>query len=113
MMSDNTAQKELLIHLIQQAVGGCAVVIGGRETLIVHAAGPTRCKDHALCPDNDELKRLHIEENRACGIALVVLNNLDGGGELQDRDLSVQDFVAQGSHDFGTGIVLAGVHPLP
>ena len=45
-------------------------------------------------------------------MAVFVLDELDGGGEVDDGDAAVEDLVAQRAHDLGAGIVLGRVHAL-
>ncbi len=96
-----------------QSVRRRSVMVGGRESLVMHAARAAGRQNHAFRADDEELQCLHVEQNRAGCISLVILQNLDRGRELKNRDAAVQHFVPQGPHDLGAGVVLAGVHSLP
>ena len=95
-----------------KAIGRCAVMVGGREVLVVQTSRTAGGDDDGLCTCDHVVAGLHVEENSARYLALFVLDELNSRGKLNDRDAAVDNFVAQGTHDLCTGVVLAGVHSL-
>ena len=65
-----------------------------------------------LCLRDHQLLRLHVEQDRAGAVAVFILNQLDGGREVDDLDAAVEHFIAQRAHDLRAGIVLGRVHAL-
>ena len=61
-----------------QSICSCAVVIGGRETLVMQASCAAGCNNNNLCSCDQVLIGLHILENRAGNLALVILDQLNG-----------------------------------
>ena len=96
-----------------QTVGRRAVVVGGREALIMQASRTAGRKDDGLCPRDEQLLRLHVQEHRTRAVSVFVLDKLNGGGEVHDLNiLVIQHLVAQRPHDLRAGVVLGGVHTL-
>ena len=96
------------------AVAGGPIVVGGGKFLVVEPPAATGGDDGRLGPDDAVLACLQVEEHGARCLSLVVHDQFDGRGKLDDGDvLRVgADLVAQGAHDLGPGIVAGGVHPL-
>ena len=95
-----------------QAVSSGAVVVGGGEILIVQPTCTAGGDDHGLGPGHQVVTGLHIQQDSAGHLALVVLDQLHSGGELHHGDLPVDDLIPDGTHDLCAGVVLAGVHTL-
>ena len=96
-----------------ESVGGRAVVVRGRKALIVESARAAGRKDDRLCPRDQKLLCLHVQKHRACAASLLVLDKLDGRGEIHDLNIRViQHLVAERAHDLRTGVVLCRVHTL-
>ena len=95
-----------------KAVGRRAVVVGGGEALIVQPPRAAGGEDDGLRLRDQQLLRLHVQKNRTGAMAVFVLDELDGGGEVDDGDAAVEDLVAQRAHDLRAGIVLGRVHAL-
>ena len=70
------------------------------------------CDDNGLCLCYEVVLGLKVLENCACNLTLFVLDELDRCGELNYGDLSVEDLVADGSHDLRARVVLTSVHSL-
>ena len=88
-------------------------MVGGGEALIVESSGTAGGDDYALGSGDVDLAGFHVHENGAGALALVILDELDRGGEVEHGDASAEDLVSEGPHDLGTGVVLGRVHPLP
>ena len=95
-----------------KTISCCAVVVRCREALIMHTARTACSKDDRLRADNDQLHCLHVEEDSACRVAILVLDDFNRGGELDDRDLTVQNLIAECTHDLHAGVIAACVHSL-
>ena len=95
-----------------QTVSGSAVVVGGGEALVVHSASAAGSDDDGLCTGDQDFIGFHVHQDSACCMALVVLNQLDSSGKVDDRDTAVEDLITEGSHDFSAGVVLSSVHSL-
>ena len=95
-----------------QAVGGGAVVVGGGEALVVKPSRAAGGDDHHLGPGHQVLAGLHVLEHSARNLALVVQDQLDGGGKVHHCDAAVDHLVPQHAHDLSAGVVRAGVHTL-
>ena len=95
-----------------QTVGGRAVVVGGREALIVHSSCSAGCDDNGLGAGNHQLVRFHIHKHSSGGASVFVEYQLDGSGEIDHGDRAVLYLIAQHAHDLSTGIVLGSVHSL-
>gem|GEM_PF-2814501 len=95
-----------------EAVGGGAVVVGGGEALIVQASRAAGGDDDGLGAGDEVATRFHVEQHRAGSVAVLIEDQLDGGGEVHHRDLAVPDLVAQGAHDLRAGVVRRRVHAL-
>ena len=95
-----------------KAVGGRAVVVRGGEALIVEPPCAAGGKNDGLCLRDQQLLRLHVQQDRARAAAVFVLDKLHGGGKVDDGNAAVEDFVAQRAHDLRAGIVLGCVHTL-
>ena len=87
-------------------------MVGGREVLVVQTSRTAGGDDDGLCTCDHVVAGLHVEENSARYLTLFVLDELNSRGKLNDRDAAVNNFVAQGTHDLCTGVVLASVHSL-
>ena len=96
-----------------QAVGGGAVVIAGGKALIVEPSGSACGQDHGLGPCDEQFPGLHILQHCTGAAALLVQQQLNGGGVIHHGNFPVQDLVPDGPHDLRTGVVLGSVHPLP
>ena len=95
-----------------EAVRRRAVMVAGREALIVHTSRAAGCQNHALGARDAHFAGFHIQKHRACHMPLIILDQFDGGGEIHHRNAAVQHFIAQGTHDFRAGIVRRRVHAL-
>ena len=95
-----------------QTVSGCSVVVRSGESLIVHASGTTGCNNNNLCLCNADFTGFHIHKDCTRSFALVIFNQFDCTGKINygNAVCTVKGFVAQGTHDFCTGVVLACMH---
>ncbi len=95
-----------------QTVSGSTVVVGGGETLVVETACATSCHDDSFGFCHQNLASFHVQQNSASTLAVGILNQFDSCSEVHHRDLTVQDFVTESTHDFCAGVVLSCVHSL-
>ena len=95
-----------------ESVGGRAVVVRGGEALIVEPARAAGRQNDDLRLRDHQLLRLHVQKNCAGAVAVLILEQLDGGREVDDLDAAVEHFIAQRAHDLRAGIVLGRVHAL-
>ena len=93
-----------------KTVGRCTVVIGSRESLIVHSARTARCNNHGFCTRNKLFACLHVKEYRTCRISVFIKNKLDCGGEIHNWDAEVKNLIPQRAHYLRTGIILCRMH---
>ena len=89
-----------------------AVVIGGREALIVHTSRAARCNNNRLCTSNHKFFCFHIHKNRARRFAVFIKYKFYCGSEVNNGNASVENLIAKRSHNLRAGIVLRGVHTL-
>ena len=66
-----------------------AVMVGGREALIMHSARAASCNNHGFGACNQKLLCFHIHKHRACGIAVFIKNKLDSRGEVHNGNTAV------------------------
>ena len=95
-----------------QAVRRCAVMVGGREALVMHSSR-TACRyDNGFRTGDHKLMRFHIHKHGACRFAVFIKYQLDGGGEIHNGNTAVKNLIAQRAHYFRAGIILCGMHSL-
>ena len=95
-----------------EAVGGRTVVVGGGEALIVEPSCAAGGENDGLRLRDQQLLRLHVQQDRARAMAVFILDELDSRGKVDDGNAPVQNLVAQRAHDLRAGIVLGCVHTL-
>ena len=95
-----------------QTVSSCTIVVRSREALIVHSACTASCNDNNLCLCNQNFLGFHVQQNCTCTMTLVIQNQFNCRSEVDNRNLTVQNFISQCPHDFCTGIVLCSMHSL-
>ena len=95
-----------------QTVRRRAVVVGGGEALVVEPSRAAGGQDDRLGTGHLQLAGLHIHQHRARAPAVLVQNQLHGGGEVHHGNLPVQRLVPQCAHDLRAGVVLGRVHAL-
>ena len=95
-----------------KSVSRCAVVIGGREALIVKPSRTAGSDNNGLCTGDKEFLCLHVHKDSTRGSAVFVKDKLNCRREINDRNSAVENLVAEGAHDLGAGIVLCRVHSL-
>ena len=95
-----------------QTICGCAVVIGGREALVMQTSCAAGCNDHNFCSRDQILICLHILKNRTCYLALLIFDQLNRGSKIYNRNAAIDDFIAQYTHDLCTRVIGTGMHSL-
>ena len=95
-----------------QSICSCAVVIGGREALVMQASCAAGCNNNNLCSCDQVLICLHILENRTCYLALLIFDQLNRGSKIYNRNATIDDFIAQYTHDLCTRVIGTGMHSL-
>ncbi len=78
----------------------------------MHSACTTGSNNHNLCLCDQDLAGFHVHQNCTCAVTLIIHNQLDCRSKVNNRNLTVQNLVTQGTHDLCTGIVLCSVHSL-
>ena len=96
-----------------QAVGGSTVVVGRREALVMEPSRTAGGNDNRFGPGHQNFLGLHVAEHRTGALAVLILNEFNGGGEVHHGNAPVQHFIAERPHDFRAGVVLGGMHTLP
>ena len=83
--------KQLCAHAVgkHKSVGSRAVMVGGGEALIMETSRAAGGDDDGLCLGNKDFLGFHIHKNSACGLALVVKNDLNCNGEVDNGNLAV------------------------
>ena len=69
--------------------------------------------DDRLGPGHQNFLGLHIAEHGTGALAVLVLNQFNGGGEVHHGNAPVQHLIPEGPHDFRAGVILGSVHTLP
>ena len=87
-------------------------MVGGGEALIVETSCTAGSDDNGLCLCYEVILGLKVLKNCACNLTLFVLDELNCCGELNNGNLTVQNLVANGSHDLRARVVLTSVHSL-
>ena len=95
-----------------KTVSRSAVVVGGREALIVQTTRTAGRDDDSLSACHEELLSLHIHEDSTSRPAVFVEDNLDRRREVDNGDTAVDDLVAESTHYLSARVVLRRVHTL-
>ena len=95
-----------------QAVGRRAVVVRGREALVVQPSGTAGRDNHGLGPRHLVFAGIIIHQDGSCRPALFVQDQLQGGSIVYRRNAPVHYLVTQDAHYLRACVVGRGVHAL-
>ena len=95
-----------------KTICGCAVVVRGRESLIVHSSCSAGCNDNCFCSCNGVIAGFHIKKNSTCSLSFFIFQKFYSGSKFYYRNAKVQNLVTDSTHDFRSGIILCSMHSL-
>ena len=72
-----------------ESVSSCSVVIGGRESLIMHSSCTTGCNYNCFCSCNGIVSGFHVEKNCTSSLTFFILQKFYSGGKFHYRDLKI------------------------
>ena len=95
-----------------KTVGCCAIVVRGRKALVMKSSRSACCNNDGFCLCNQIIVCFHVQEDCAGNLTFVILDKFNGRGVFENGNLTIYDLISYCSHDFGAGVVFAGVHSL-
>ena len=95
-----------------KTICGCAVVVRGRESLIVHSSCSAGCNDNCFCSCNGVIAGFHVKKNSTCSLSFFIFQKFYSGSKFYYRNAKVQNLVTDSTHDFRSGIILCSMHSL-